>query len=81
MTQQQEERIVQSSVRLGILKSYDGTAKTASVQLIGALSRWLDNVPVNLGLATGEWTAGRFVLVAFPEPNNPALAVVIAVWV
>lgn len=76
-----------SEIKHGLLKSYDATAKTASVQIVGGLNEYLNNVPVDQGLAaaqaahSGVMTAGRFVAVLFPEEGNPANAVVFTVWV
>lgn len=76
-----------SEVKHGLLKSYDSTAKTASVQIVGGLNENLNNIAVDQGLAAAEaahsgvMTAGRFVAVLFPEEGNPAFAVVFSVWV
>ena len=67
-------------IKKGILKSWDSTNYLASVQLIGSLSVWLNNLPVTRGLEAADMVAGRSVAVLFLDPGNPADAVVIAVW-
>lgn len=74
MTQQQPE------VRPGILRSWDSTSYTATVQLSGSLAQWLRHVPVSRGLPSEKMTVGRSVAVVFFDPSNPSDAVVFAVW-
>ena len=64
----------------GVLKSFDSGTYTATVQLQGSLSVWLEDVPVNRGIPTAEMVTGRYVSVLFHEAGNPADAVVVAVW-
>ena len=64
----------------GILKAFDSGTYTATVQVQGSLSVWLENVPVNRGLPIAEMVAGRNVSVQFHEAGNPDDAVVVAVW-
>jgi len=67
-------------IKRGILKAFDSGTYTASVQIAGSLSVWLDDVPVSRGIPTAEMVAGRNVAVIFLDPGNPADAVVVAVW-
>lgn len=67
-------------VKKGVLKAFDSGTYTATVQIAGSLSVWLDDVPVSRGIATGEMVTGRNVAVIFLDPGNPSDAVVVAVW-
>lgn len=67
-------------VKKGLLKSFDSGTYTATVQIAGSLSVWLDNVPVSRGIPTGEMVTGRNVAVIFLDPGNPSDAVLVAVW-
>ena len=64
----------------GILKAFDGGTYTATVQIQGSLSVWLEDVPVNRGIPIAEMVTGRNVTVVFLDPGNPNDAVVSAVW-
>ena len=64
----------------GILKVFDSTPYTATVQIQGSLSVWLEDVPVSRSIASGEMVTGRNVAVIFLEAGNPDDAVVVAVW-
>ena len=64
----------------GVLKAFDSGTYTATVQLQGSLSVWLEDVPVSRGLPTAEMVTGRNVSVQFHEAGNPDDAVVVAVW-
>ena len=67
-------------IRKGILKAFDSGTFLASVQLIGSLSVYLDNVPTSRAIASGDMVTGRNVAVLFLDPSNFLDAVVIAVW-
>lgn len=67
-------------VKKGVLKAFDSGTYTATVQVQGSLSVWLENVPVSRGIPTGEMITGRNVAVLFLDPGNPSDAVVVAVW-
>lgn len=67
-------------IRKGILKSFDSSAYTASVQIVGSLSVWLDDVKVSEALAAVDMVAGRSIAVLFLDPSNPDDAVVIGLW-
>ena len=64
----------------GILKAFNSGTYTATVQIQGSLSVWLEDVPVNRGIPTAEMVTGRNVTVVFLDPGNPNDAVVSAVW-
>lgn len=67
-------------IHKGILKSYDSGTHKASVQIIGSLSLWLDNIPVSQSLAAAEMVAGRSVAVLSLDPGNPADCFVVGLW-
>jgi hypothetical protein len=67
-------------IKKGILKAFDSGTYTATVQVQGSLSVWLEDVPVSRGLPTAEMVTGRSVSVLFLDPGNPDDAVVVAVW-
>ena len=67
-------------IRKGILKVFNSIPYTATIQIEGSLSVWLEDVPVNRGIPTAEMVTGRNVSVQFHEAGNPTDAVVIAVW-
>jgi len=67
-------------IKKGILKAFDAPTHTATVQIIGSLSVWLDKVPTTLGIAAVDMVAGHYVAVLTPDPGQPGDSVVIAVW-
>ena len=67
-------------VKKGVLKAFDSGTYTASVQIAGSLSVWLEDVPVSRGIPTAEMVTGRNVSVLFLDPGNPSDAILFAVW-
>jgi hypothetical protein len=67
-------------IRKGILKAFDAGTFLASVQLIGSLSVYLNNIPTSRAIASGDMVTGRNVAVLFIDPSNFSDAVVVAVW-
>jgi len=67
-------------LRRGVLKSFNAAAYTATVQVAGSLSVWLEDVPVSRGIPSGEMVAGRTVALLFFDDANPQDAVVVGVW-
>jgi len=67
-------------IKKGILKAFDSGTYLASVQLIGSLSVWLENIPTSHAIAASEMATGRNVAVLFLDPSNFSDAVIIAVW-
>lgn len=62
-----------------VLKSFDPATYTATVQLLGSRSAYLDAVPVSRGLPAAELLPGRdCVLVQF-EPTDPSDCLVLGV--
>lgn len=67
-------------IRKGVIKGFDAGSYTATVQVAGSLSVWLDGVPVSRAIASGEVVEGRTCAVLFFDPSNPKDGVVLAVW-
>lgn len=67
-------------LKKGILKSFDSGTYLATVQLIGSLSVWLENIPTSRAIPNSEMTTDRSVAVLFNDVGNPSDCVVIAVW-
>ncbi len=67
-------------IKKAILKSFDSTTYTASVQIWGSLSMWLKEVPVSRAIPSAEMQVGRACAILFFSPANPKDAVVVAVW-
>jgi len=67
-------------LRKAVLRSFNSTDYTATVQLVGSLKVYLEDVAVARNLPTAEMTAGRKTAVLFFDEHNPKEAVVIAVY-
>jgi len=67
-------------IKKGILKAFNSGTYLASVQLIGSLSVWLDNIPTSRAIAGTDMVAGRNVAVLFHDAGNPSDCVIMAVW-
>lgn len=66
--------------RQAILKSFNGTNYTATVQLVGSSQAYLENLVVARNIPSAEMVAGREVAVMFFDLMRAADAVVAAVW-
>jgi len=66
-------------LEVGILKKYDSISHRASVQLMGSLTTYFDNVRVARNIPSLEMVLGRHVFIAIPD-NNPGNAAIIAVF-
>ena len=69
-----------TELRRGIVKAWDNTTWTATIQIDGSLTTWLRTVAVSRAIASAEMVVGRKVAVALFDPTNPADAVVTAVY-
>jgi len=67
-------------IRKGILKAFDGDTYKASVQVIGSLSVWLDNVTVSAALNRADMVAGRSVVLLSLDPSNPDDCILVGLW-
>jgi hypothetical protein len=68
----------------GILKKYDSINHRASIQLVGSLTTYFDDIRVARNISADEMVLGRHVFIAIPDNNagvyNPGNAVIIAVF-
>jgi len=69
------------NLRKAVLKSFDQTSYTATVQLDGSLKANLEDIAVARNLPASAMTAGRKVVVAFFNETNAKEALVMAVYV
>jgi hypothetical protein len=67
-------------IRKGTVKGFDAGSYTATVQVVGSLSVWLEGVPVARNIPSAEMVAGRTCAILFFDPSNPKDGVVVAVW-
>ena len=67
-------------IRKGIVRSFDSASYTATVQIEGSLTTWLEDIPVSRGIPSGEMANGRRCAVLFFDETNPKDAVVAAVY-
>lgn len=68
------------TIKKAILKSFNSAAYTATVELAGSARAYLTGVKVARHIPSAEMVIARTVFVAFPDRNNPADAVIIAVF-
>ena len=68
------------SLRKGVLKSFNSSNYTATVQIAGSYKAYLEGITVARNLPGVEMTAGRKVAVIFFDEHNPKEAVVVAVY-
>lgn len=66
-------------IRKGILKAFDSGTYTATVQIAGSLSVWLEGVKVSRAIPATEMVVGRTCTVIFLDESNPSDAVVVAI--
>jgi len=67
-------------LRKAILRSFNNTAYTATVQLSSSYKAYLEDVAVARNIPSSEMLAGRSVAVVFFDEHNPKEAVVLAVY-
>ena len=68
-------------VRKGVIKGFDSGSYTATVQVAGSLSVWLEGVPVARNIPSSEMVEGRRCALIFFDETNPEDAVVAAVYI
>jgi len=66
--------------RKAILKSFNATPYTATVQLTGSHTAYLEGIAVARNIASAEMVAERKVAVLLFDESNPTDAVVVAVY-
>jgi len=67
-------------LRRAVLKSFNSSNYTATIQLVGSYKVYLEDITVARNLPSAEMTAGRKVAVIFFDEHNPKEAVVVAVY-
>ena len=67
-------------LRKGVLRSFNSSNYTATVQLAGSYKVYLEDITVARNLPTAEMALGRKVAIIFFDEHNPKEAVVIAVY-
>jgi len=68
------------NLKKGLLKSFDSGSYTASLQLTGSRTAYLEGVTVARNLPAAEMVLGRGVAVVFFDEHNAKEAVVVAVY-
>jgi hypothetical protein len=63
----------------GTVRSFDAASYTATVQVVGSRSAYLDAVPVSRGLPVAEMVPGRDCVLAVFEPTDPTDLMLVAV--
>jgi hypothetical protein len=66
-------------LRRATVRSFNPGPYTASVQILGSRSAYLDAVPVSRGLPAAELLPGRDCVVVLFEPTDPTDAMVVGV--
>lgn len=67
-------------LRKGVLRSFNSSNYTATVQLAGSYKVYLEDITVARNLPSAEMLSGRKVAVIFFDEQNPKEAVVTAVY-
>jgi len=67
-------------MKKGVLRNFNSSAYTATVQLAGSYKVYLEDVTVARNLPSAEMTVGRKVAVILFDEHNPKEAVVVAVY-
>lgn len=67
-------------IKKAILKAWYPASYTATVQITGSSKAYLEGIKVARNLPSAEMASGRNLAVLFVDKNNPADAVVIAVY-
>jgi len=64
----------------GILKDYNGTTHRATVQLVGSLTTYFDDIRVARSIPADQMVLGRHVYVTLPDDYPGTAAVITAVF-
>lgn len=67
-------------IKKAILKTFNSSTYTATVQLAGSARAYLEDIAVARNLPSAEMVNGRKAAVLFFDEHNPGEAVVIAVY-
>ena len=68
------------TTRKGILKSFNSSDYTATVQVASSYKAYLEGIAVARNVPSAEMTPGRKVAVVFFDEHNAKEAVVVAVY-
>ncbi len=68
------------NIKQAILKAFNSTNYTATVQLVGSSQAYLENILVARNIPTAELVTGRELAVLFFDDFRASDAVVAAVW-
>jgi hypothetical protein len=66
--------------RKGILKGFDAGTYTATVQVAGSLSVWLEDVPVARNIDPAQMVVGRNCALIFFSESDPRDALLVGVY-
>jgi hypothetical protein len=64
----------------GVLKSFNATSYTATVQLAGSYKAYLEGIAVARNIPGVEMVAGRKLAIVLFDEHNPKEAVVVGVY-
>jgi hypothetical protein len=67
-------------IKKAILKVWYSGSYTATIQIAGSAKAYLTGIKVARNIPSAEMVTGRSLAVLFMDKNNPADAVVIAVY-
>ncbi len=67
-------------IKKAILKAWYSGTYTATIQISGSSKAYLEGIKVARNIPSAEMVTGRSLAVLFLDKNNPADAVVIAVY-
>jgi hypothetical protein len=68
------------NIKQAILKAFNSSNYTATVQLVGSSQAYLENILVARNIPTAELVTGRELAVLFFDDFRASDAVVAAVW-
>jgi len=68
-------------IKKGEVKAFNAVKHTATVQIAGSLSVWLEEVKVARNIPSSEMSTGRSCAVLFFDDSNHRDAVIIAVYI
>ena len=66
-------------LRRAVLRAFDATTYTATIQVVGSRSAFLDGVPVSRGLPAAELVPGRDCVLLLFEATDPSDAMLLGV--
>jgi hypothetical protein len=64
----------------GIVRSYDTSGSTATIELVGTVTAYVCGVPVASHVPSGDMVNGAKVAVVLFDGHNPADAVILGVY-